>query len=235
MKEKPIIGIIGRCINENDNSVITTNENYRLAIVKSGGIPFIIIPTDVIKYGKAKPKEAKRLIKEEKNDLYQILNMCDGILMTGGSCWYQFDELICKYALDNNIPILGICLGMQILGSVDNFDGINDSDKTIKNETRINHSQDNARYVHECILENGMLKDILKVNKIKVNSRHHYHIEPKNYFHIDAYSEDGIIESIHIPNHKFALGVQWHPETMLEYNKNMKKIFDAFIESAKTN
>lgn len=235
MKGKPIIGIIGRCIEENNNSVIATNENYRLAVVESGGIPLIIVPTDVIKYGKTIPRDAKRLTEEEREDLYKVLNVCDAILMPGGDRWYQFDEIVCQYAIDRDIPLLGICLGMQILGSMDNFDGIHDSDKTVKNETSINHCQNDAPYVHECRLENGMLKDILKIDNIKVNSRHHYHITEKPYFQIDAYSEDGIIEAIHIPGCKFALGLQWHPEAMLGYDFYMKKIFDAFIEKAKTN
>jgi len=230
MKEKPIIGIVGRTFFEEEKSNIKLNEDYRLAVVNSGGIPFIIIPTDNIEYGITRPRDAKRLTKEEKEDLNRLLSKCDGIIMTGGSGWFEFDELVCRYALEYNIPILGICLGMQLLGSVDHFDGINDSDKTIRNETEINHCQENSLYVHECVIKEGLLKEILKVDRLKVNSRHNYHIIEKDYFNIDAYSEDGLIEAISIKNHKFALGVQWHPENMLKYDEHMKKIFDAFIE-----
>jgi len=229
-----MIAIIGRCGVHDGTSVIATNENYRLAIIKSGGIPFILVPTDIIEYGITLPDLAKRLSDEEKNDLYKVLAMCDGIVMPGGVRWYQFDEIVCQYAIDNRIPILGICLGMQILGSMDQFDGIHDSDKTTKIESNINHAQDDKSYVHECILKEGFLKNILNLDRVNVNSRHHYQIKEKDYFQIDAYSSDGVIEALHIPNHEFALGVQWHPEDMISYDPNMHKIFNTFIEKAKT-
>lgn len=233
MNQKPVIGIIGRCFLEKKQSIIELNEDYRLAVVKNGGVPLIIVPLDEETYVQTTSSQVRRLVEEEKNNLYQILSKCDGILMPGGTHWYQFDELICQYAIQQNIPILGICLGMQILGSMDSFDGIHDSDRTVKNETKIDHCQEEVPYVHRCHICPGILYDILKQKEIMVNSRHHYHITEKDYFEIDAYSEDGLIEAIHIPNHRFALGIQWHPESMLSYDKKMNLIFQAFIDAVK--
>lgn len=233
MKQKPIIGIVGRTFLEDSDSVIKLNEDYRLAVVNSGGIPLMIVPTDSLCYGKIRPCEATKLTEQDKKDIHMVLSKCDGILMPGGFRWFEFDEIVCQYALDNDIPILGICLGMQILGNVDNFNGIHDSDRTVKNETKLDHCQENVHYVHDCIVYEGLLYNILGVDKVSVNSRHNYHIVEKNYFHVDAHSEDGLIEAIHIPNHKFALGVQWHPESMLEYDSNIHKIFDHFIDAAR--
>lgn len=233
MKQKPIIGIVGRSFKEKNQSIIELNEEYRLAIVKNGGIPLIVVPPDQTDYAKTISDQAARFTEKDKSDLYQVLDKCDGILMPGGTRWYQFDELICQYAIKHNLPILGICLGMQILGNMDSFDGIHDSDRTVKNKTKIDHCQEDVPYVHYCNVYPGILYDILKQKKIRVNSRHYYHITEKDYFEIDAYSEDGLIEAIHIPNHRFALGVQWHPESMLSYDKKMNQIFQAFIDAAK--
>lgn len=232
--KKPIIGIVGRSYLLENQPVIQLNEEYRIAIVKAGGIPIEIIPNDTFYYGISQSNIGHHLTDDEKNDLSLILEKCDGILMPGGYCWYDFDEYICAYALKNNIPILGICLGMQILGSIDVFDIDGNHDFTVKNDTNINHCQIDKKYVHDCFIMPGILYQILNTDKITVNSRHNYHITPKPYFHIEAYSEDGLIEAISIPNCKFALGVQWHPESMINYDYSMSKIFEAFVIASKS-
>lgn len=68
---------------------------------------------------------------------------------------------------------------------------------------------------------------------MKVNSRHNYQISELTNFVASAYSEDHIIEAIEYPGKTFALGVQWHPEAMVEYNPLMRRIFDAFILAVK--
>ena len=231
MIKKPIIGIISRSYNHDGKSVIEINEEYRLAVVKGGGIPFIVVPSDNTNYGAISCPNSDNLNNSNIESLDKILSFCDGILMPGGYVWNKFDEYICQYALTRNIPILGICLGMQIMGSIEYFN-TSVHDRTIKNNTVINHCQEEKEYVHRCKLNEGPLKEILKKDYIMVNSRHNYHIISRDYFHIDAYSEDGLIEAISIPNHKFAIGVQWHPESMLEYDDDMLKIFVSFIKAA---
>ena len=105
--KKPIIGIVGRSYLLENQPVIQLNEEYRIAIVKAGGIPIEIIPNDTFYYGISQSNIGHHLTDDEKNDLSLILEKCDGILMPGGYFWYDFDEYICDYALKNNIPILG--------------------------------------------------------------------------------------------------------------------------------
>lgn len=232
---KPIIGILARSQKDNEDCSIFYANNFVVkSIVKCGGIPLLILPNQGINYEDNKPSETIKLTTKNKEDLNDILNRCDGILIPGGYKWYEYDEYICKHAVDNNIPLLGICAGMQILAKVLNNDKINGLDNTIINETYINHHQTNIKYAHKVrIIKDSLLYRILKKDEIKVNSRHNYHISNELSFLASAYAEDDVIEAVEYKENKFTLGVQWHPESMIEYDEDSKKIIYMFIESAK--
>ena len=106
-----------------------------------------------------------------------------------------------------------ICAGMQLMARADNNKiGVTDN-VSIKNETVINHHQRGLTYVHDVdIIDNTLLKDIIKEPKIKVNSQHSHNVTKLNEYKISAYSEEGLIEAIEHPEKRFALGIQWHPE-----------------------
>ena len=231
---KPIIGIVSRsCKDNEDYSILYTNNNVVKSIIKCGGIPILILPPQDLDYEEKNPKDIDKLTDENKNDLNRIINMCDGIIMPGGYKWYEYDEYICRYAIDNNIPILGICAGMQLMAKVLNNDRRN-IDDTVKNETNINHSVKGVRYVHSInINKESLLYKILDKEEIEVNSRHNYHVSNELSYLASAYSKDGLIEAIEYNDNKFALGVQWHPESMIDYDINAKKIISKLIEDSK--
>ena len=233
---KPIIGIIARPIIDDENSHnIGTMEAYRKALVASNAIPLCILPTQNITYDEFAPRVTPRMTEEEIDSLIKQIVLCDGIIMPGGCKWYEYDEIVCKYCLKNNIPILGICMGEQIMGNVDINNCHPEGDKTIKNNTEINHFQRSTNYVHEINIKTGTkLYEILGNERIKVNSRHNYHINKIDNFIVSATADDGIIEAIEFPEHKFAIGLQWHPESLIEFDDNSKKIFDYFINISKS-
>ena len=78
-------------------------------------------------------------------------------------------------------------------------------------------------------MKNTLLSKIINQDIIDVNSQHRYHITKVNNFKVSAYSEDGLIEAIELPNKKFVMGVQWHPEKMIKYDEYANKIFEKFI------
>lgn len=231
---KPIIGIVGRTNKVEYNKYkIIVNDNHRRAVIECGGIPITILPTQNAEYEKINNGKTNiPLTEEEQNDLIRVIKMCNGVILQGGYYSYYYDEFIARYCLENNIPILGICLGAQVLSAVD----CNTSRK--KNvfliKSKIDHNQYENDYVHDISIDkNSFLYKIIEKEIIKVNSRHKYSIISTNKAQISARSEDGIIEAIEFPENKFALGLQWHPEDLFESDKNMFKIYEVFIDSAK--
>ncbi len=226
--KKPLIGIVGRpMLNDENTTLIGVLESYRKAIIKSGGIPFLILPNQDLIYKEAIPKDTIDLTNEEKNELIEELNLCDGILMPGGDKMFEYDRFICDYALKKDIPLLGICMGMQVLARV--CSGSEDNINILINSS-INHRQVGKDYVHDIIIKKGSrLDSIFSKRTMKVNSRHVMQIPLNDNYEVMAYSEDGVIEAIDIPS-KFAFAVQWHPESMIDYDQDAIKIFDYFIE-----
>ena len=171
---KPIIGIVGRKI----DNIYKVNESLVSKVKKCGGIPILILPND---------------------NLDEILNVCDGIIMPGGNDIYDYDKYICEYCIKNDKPVLGICLGMQIMASIysDNLEKVN------------NHQGVN----HKIITKDGSIINKLVGDSV-VNSRHNECVKEVGKYLITAYSIDNVIEAIEYPYNRFNIGVQWHPEDM---------------------
>lgn len=161
---------------------------------------------------------------DQKRDFFEKCRKCDGLLLTGGykNDWY--DDRIIDCARQYNVPLLGICQGMQSMA-------IYKSGKnTIKIGNDSHHLPKDKRHIVR--LESGRLKEILKTDKIWVNSHHYEMVEDSNLFEVTGYSEDGIIEVVENKNHPFQIGVQWHPERMMESEVG-KKIIESFINTIK--
>lgn len=175
------------------------------------------VPHSLVK--KLEEHKALPIIIPNISDISYYLDICDGFIVPGGITWNEADIKIIKYVFKANKPLLGICTGMQALANINTF-----VDNTIKVD---NHNVPNEEYVHEISINDGILKNILNKDKIKVNSRHNYKVEPKDYFKIDAVSYDEVIEAISFPEFKFIVGLEWHPEDMDDEDQN--KIFKYFI------
>lgn len=237
MNKKPIIGIVGRFDKEDEKQDKTKKvgigEYYVKMINKYGGIPIGILPTKEAVYNDLSPKEVEPLTLDEKEKLINVINLCDGILMPGGNKWYEHDEFIAAYAHDHDIPVLGICMGMQLMGYVDNKYLNASTDKTYYNQTERKHNQPDVNYVHPVKIEkDSILETLLNKEVIEVNSRHNYNVGHVNNLKIAAISDDGLIEAIYDPNLSFYLGLQWHPELMDIHGNDMENIIKEFIKKA---
>jgi putative glutamine amidotransferase len=139
-------------------------------------------------------------------------------------------------AIKTNLPLFGICNGMQLIGVLHGAKVI----QHIPDEKEfINHEQSQmpgfnnpSLAYHEVeIIKDSQLFAITGQEKIKTNSSHHQAIKNGGQnLRVTARTSDGIIEAIEKPGHSFCLGVQWHPE--FEVCAADKKIFLAFVKAA---
>lgn len=221
---KPIIGIIARPSGDDIGNILMIPETYRQAIIVSGGIPMVILPSQLVEYNNFTAKEVPLMTTEEKVMIDRQINLCDGILMPGGTNRYEYDRYITNYCLDKDIPVLGICLGMQLLATHINRDTLELVDSSI------DHAQRGVDSVHTVILnKDSKLFEIIGEEEFYVNSRHRYKVTQTGDLNIVGYSEDGLIEAIEHKGKKFAIGVQWHPEDLMEQEPS-KRLFEYFIE-----
>lgn len=174
-------------------------------IFKNHNVNYFLIPLDTE-------------TNDDYDNIINMIRMADGVLIPGGKKGGNIELDVIRYLYDNDVPTLGICFGMQNMGKV-----LNGKRKGVENHMWPHK----AKYVHDVtILKDTLLYEILKKEKITVNSRHNYVLDYTD-MKISALSQEGYIEAIEDTSKKCFLGVVWHPETTGD--ENTMKIFNYFI------
>ncbi len=147
-----------------------------------------------------------------------VIKCCDGIVFQGGTDIFLYHYKILEYAINNNIPVLGICMGHQIIGLYSNNKG---EESLVKVNNHYNRT-------HKININKDSILYYLFGNEMLVNSRHKFVLEDVSYpFIISAKSDDNYIEAIeYIDDNHFVLGVQFHPEDL----DNMDNLYNYFIK-----
>jgi len=232
---KPVIGITS-CF-DSGGEKFWFKRNYASAVWKTGGVPF-----------------ALPHLEGMTDDLEEMVGPIDGLLLSGGTDLdpnyfgqepkFELNEIdpirdrleidLAKLALKEEIPVLAICRGIQILNVAAGGNLYQDLGK--QRENGLNHYQDAPRWhpTHEVRIDRGStLYDVIGKEKIKVNSLHHQNVmDVGRGFEVAARSSDGLIEAIEQRESRFQLGVQWHPEAMVDNDENSFRIFSRFVEVA---
>ncbi len=213
-EKRPVIGITGNY----EDLTCKLGRGYYQSVVAAGGVPVVIPPV------------------ADKHVVINTLEHVDALILSGGGdinpLWAGEEPspklhginqerdlpelLIARLAYNRQIPMLGICRGIQTLATA--FGGKVAQD--ISDVATIKHSQDADRSepTHTVIVdEESQLFDIYKSAKLMVNSFHHQAVaEAGDKFKVVAKSPDGIIEAMESGEFKSILGVQWHPECLEE-------------------
>ena len=208
-KPRPLIGISANTADID----LTLRRVYCDQIVRAGGVPMVLPPVD----------DAEVLIN--------MLEGIDGLVLTGGAdynpLWYGEQPekelhtinptrdlpelLLTRLAFNRQIPILGICRGVQTMAIALGGNLVQDL------KTPLKHGQDAPRSeaTHSVTITEGSTLYALYGQETFVNSFHHQAVKDcGSHLHVVATAPDGVIEAVESTEQKALMGVQWHPEWM---------------------
>ncbi len=208
-KPRPLIGISANTADID----LTLRRVYCDQIVHAGGVPVVLPPVD----------DAEVLIN--------MLEGIDGLVLTGGAdynpLWYGEQPekelhtinstrdlpelLLTRLAFNRQIPILGICRGVQTMAIALGGNLVQDL------KTPLKHGQDAPRSeaTHSVTITEGSTLYALYGQETFVNSFHHQAVKDcGSHLHVVATAPDGVIEAVESTEQKALMGVQWHPEWM---------------------
>ena len=211
---QPVIGITGNY----DDLTCKLGQGYYKSVVAAGGVPVIIPPV------------------ADTDTIVNTLSRIDGLILSGGGDFNPLwtgeepspklgginkerdlpELLITRLAYNRQIPMLGICRGIQTLAIALGGEVAQD----ISDKATVKHSQnaDRSEPTHSLRIERGSVLDDIYVSyprPLRVNSFHHQAVKaPGEKFRVVAKATDGIIEAIESTEFKSILGVQWHPECL---------------------
>jgi len=236
MTKKPLIGITLDSRGPGGYSKdpwYAVRENYCSSIANAGGIPFPLT--------------------HDLSLVNDYLSLIDGLMITGGKhdvdpqlygvqeCHPKvtlntqrtaFEIAMARAVFKENLPVLGICGGHQVLNVVHGgtlIQHIPDEIPHCLEHVQQIPQQNPSHSVN--IVKGTLLHQITGKDELSVNSTHHQAIKDLGEgLTVNATAPDGIIEGIEAPKYKFCLGLQWHPEFLVSPQEST--IFQAFIEAS---
>jgi putative glutamine amidotransferase len=234
--KKPWIGIPTRYHEKSE--YIGQIRHYLDAVMWAGGLPLLIpttsdpgitrdyveqvqglllpgSPTDIdpAKYGEARDVKLGKLYPERETTDFTILD----------------------FAEQKDMPVLGICFGVQSINVHRGGSLIQDIPSLVSNP--IIHDEDDphppARHLVR-LMSDSLVGRLTGLSEMEVNSYHHQAVQrPGRNLRAVAVSPDGVVEALEDTTGRFIVGVQWHPERGWREDPASKALFTALIEQAR--
>ena len=216
---------------------ITIHHDYMNALLRAGAAP-VLLP-----------------LTGQRDVLETLIARIDGLLLIGGADVsperYGEETLplcgdteprrdekefaLCRLALERDLPILGICRGHEVLKCA--LGGTLYQDIAAQYGDALKHPcyDTPGDQVHAVRVEpSSRLHAITGMDTLRVNSSHHQAVKALGEgLTVSARATDGLIEGIERPDRRFALGVQWHPETLSAHCPEAQALFNAFVEACR--
>ena len=242
-RNSPVIGITadfaeGNARKKSEATSFLAQRYYR-AVEQAGATPLILPPLS------------------SSPAIRRALELLDGLIISGGGfdihpSYYrekpihelgvikaertEFELDIALAALKRDLPTLGICGGEQALNVVLGGSLYQDIAAQVPNAGEHQQSDKKAKGGHRVAIPDGTrLRAIVGRSNLEVNTTHHQAVKRLGKGLIaDAIAHDGIIEGIESTRHRFAIGVQWHPEVLAPRRRAHRRIFDAFVAACRS-
>ncbi len=211
-------------------------DDYVRAIEAAGGLPLVLAP--------GRPEDAA-----------DFLGRVDALVLSGGadvdpSLYGEpphptvtrvfpgrdaFELGLAREAIARDLPVLAICRGHQLLNVATGGTLVQDIPSELGAAT--DHDPDTERWerCHDVeVLPGTRLRGILGRDRVSVNSFHHQAVKTTGRgLVVAARASDGVIEGMEMPDRRFVIGVQWHPESFWDQPSGFQPLFEALLSAAR--
>lgn len=211
---------------------------YADAVTRAGGLPFILP------------------YSEDPHVLDAWLERVSGVLITGGAFDIppevygetpreglgavkpertRFEKRVLELAMERQLPVLGVCGGMQLLNVLNGGSLYQDLGRECPKAAPHEQKHDRTQPQHPVDVKPGtLLAECMGPGQVMVNSTHHQAVSKvSDRVVVSAVAPDGIVEGIEVKGYPFAVGVQWHPELMIDSVPPHLGLYRAFVARAR--